>query len=51
MLIANNKTIALIGYPESTLTQEAEYWMGLEHSGNITIISPDEFEEIGRAHV
>lgn len=46
MLISNYKTIALIGYPESTLTQEAEYWMSLEHSGKIIIISPEEFEAL-----
>jgi acetyltransferase-like isoleucine patch superfamily enzyme len=43
MLIANHKTIALIGFANSTLTQEAEHYMRLEHYGDIIIISPDEF--------
>jgi acetyltransferase-like isoleucine patch superfamily enzyme len=43
MLLANHKTIALIGFANSTLTQEAEHYMRLEHYGDIIIISPDEF--------
>jgi UDP-3-O-[3-hydroxymyristoyl] glucosamine N-acyltransferase len=43
MLIANHKTIALIGFANSTLTQEAHHYMSLEHTGDIIIISPDEF--------
>jgi len=43
MLIANNKTIALIGFAGSTVTQEANHFIGKEFSGKITIINPDDF--------
>lgn len=46
MLIANDKTIALIGFPNSTLTQEAHYYMSQECTGSIIIISPEEFEAL-----
>jgi acetyltransferase-like isoleucine patch superfamily enzyme len=43
MLIANYKTIALIGFANSTLTQEALHYMALEHTEDIIIITPDDF--------
>jgi acetyltransferase-like isoleucine patch superfamily enzyme len=43
MLIANHKTIALIGFSNSTLTQEALHYMALEHTEDIIIVTPDEF--------
>jgi UDP-3-O-[3-hydroxymyristoyl] glucosamine N-acyltransferase len=43
MLIANNKPICLIGYDNSTITQEAKFFMSKEFSGDIVVLSPDEF--------
>jgi hypothetical protein len=46
MLIANDKIIALIGFKESTLTQEAEYFVKSEHKNDTIIITPDEFLQL-----
>lgn len=44
MLIANKlKPIVLIGFSESTITQEAKHWVMQEFVGEIKIMSPDEF--------
>lgn len=43
MLYANNKTLCLIGFAESTITQEAEFFLTQEFNGNIITMSPDEF--------
>lgn len=43
MLITKHNLIRLIGFPESTITQEAEFYMSKEFSGGIEIITPDEF--------
>lgn len=43
MLIANNKPICLIGFPASTITQEAQHYMEQEFSGEIIVMSPDDF--------
>lgn len=46
MLVCNNKPICLIGYPNSTLTQEAQYFMGQETDNQFVILSPEEFEAL-----
>lgn len=43
MLIANNKPIVLIGYNESTIIQEALYFMSKEFTGDIITMLPDDF--------
>ena len=43
MLIANDKEMMMIGFPESTLTQEAAFFVGQELKSKMHIISPDEF--------
>jgi acetyltransferase-like isoleucine patch superfamily enzyme len=43
MLIANKKTIRLIGFADSTITQEANFFISSEFSGQIEIISPEDF--------
>lgn len=43
MILANNNTIRLIGYPESTITQEAKFFMSQEFPGDIEIVSPEDF--------
>ena len=43
MLIANNKPICLIGYRASTLTQEAQHFFAQEFSGQILVLTPEEF--------
>lgn len=46
MLIANSKPICLIGYAQSTLTQEAEHFISQEFSGKVLILEPEEFIEL-----
>jgi UDP-3-O-[3-hydroxymyristoyl] glucosamine N-acyltransferase len=46
MLIANQKPICLIGYAQSTLTQEASHFMSQEHSGSVFILEPDQFVKL-----
>jgi len=46
MLIETDKTICLIGFPASTITQEAEYFMSKETKNNIIVISPEDFLEM-----
>jgi len=43
MLIANEKPLCLIGYKNSTITQEANYFISAEFSGQIIIIEPENF--------
>lgn len=43
MLICNDKSLCLIGFANSTITQEAEFFLKQEFSGDIVILSPDEF--------
>jgi len=47
MLIANKKPICLIGFDNSTITQEAWYFISKEFSGEMIILSPDEFLNFG----
>jgi len=46
MLVANHKPICLIGYSQSTLTQEAYHFMSQEHSGQVLILEPEQFIEL-----
>ncbi|CAB4133703.1 WbbJ Acetyltransferase (isoleucine patch superfamily) [uncultured Caudovirales phage] len=50
MLISNNKEMMMIGFPESTLTQEAAFFVGQELQSKMHIISPDEFFAIQNKH-
>lgn len=43
MILANKHTIRLIGFPESTITQEAVFFISQEFSGSLEIISPNDF--------
>jgi acyl-[acyl carrier protein]--UDP-N-acetylglucosamine O-acyltransferase len=43
MILANKDTIRVIGYPESTITQEAKFFISQEFCGTIEIISPEDF--------
>lgn len=43
MLIADQKPICLIGYAQSTLTQEAYHFLSQEHSGQVLILEPEQF--------
>jgi len=43
MLIANQKSICLVGYAQSTLTQEAQYFISQEHSGSVFVLEPEQF--------
>lgn len=43
MLNALDKPICLIGYPESSITQEGKYFVSTEFSGEILIMTPEEF--------
>lgn len=43
MILAKHDTIRLIGYPESTITQEAKFFISQEFTDSIEIISPEEF--------
>ena len=43
MLIANTKSICLIGYNNSTITQEAKFFISKEFVGDIVVLSPEEF--------
>ena len=43
MLVANHKPICLIGYSQSTLTQEAYHFMSQEHAGQVLILEPEQF--------
>jgi acetyltransferase-like isoleucine patch superfamily enzyme len=43
MILANRDTIRIIGFAESTITQEAKFFISAEFLGKIEIISPDEF--------
>lgn len=46
MLISNDKEMMMIGFPESTLTQEAAFFVGQELKSQMHIIPPDEFFSI-----
>lgn len=43
MLYANDKPIRLIGFPESTMTQEIYDFISREYQGDMQIILPDDF--------
>jgi carbonic anhydrase/acetyltransferase-like protein (isoleucine patch superfamily) len=43
MLIANDKPIVLIGYAQSTVTQEANHFISADRPGKVKIITPTEF--------
>lgn len=43
MLLSRHKLIRLIGFSESTITQEAQFYMSKEFDGVIEIITPDDF--------
>jgi len=43
MILANKDTIRLIGFAESTITQEAEFFISSEFTGKVEIISPEDF--------
>jgi acetyltransferase-like isoleucine patch superfamily enzyme len=43
MILANRDTIRLIGFLESTITQEAKFFISAEFTGKIEIISPQDF--------
>jgi len=43
MILANNNTIRLIGYADSTITQEAKFFVSQEFAGDTEIVSPEEF--------
>jgi UDP-3-O-[3-hydroxymyristoyl] glucosamine N-acyltransferase len=43
MILANRNTIRLVGFAESTITQEAEFFIATEFTGTIEIISPEDF--------
>lgn len=43
MLLANDKPICLIGFEQSTITQEAYFFLSQEFTGRFVTISPDEF--------
>ena len=43
MLIANEKPLCLIGYKNSTITQEANYFVSAEFSGEVVTIEPENF--------
>jgi len=43
MLIANNKPLCLVGFEQSTITQEAYFFLSQEFTGTFVTLSPDEF--------
>jgi len=43
MILAKRDTIRIIGFPESTITQENKFFVSAEFLGKIEIVSPDEF--------
>lgn len=43
MILANRNTIRLIGFEQSTITQEARFFISQEFSGIIEVISPEDF--------
>jgi acetyltransferase-like isoleucine patch superfamily enzyme len=43
MLQANRKTIAVVGFPNSTMTQEAMHFFGQESKSQVICITPEEF--------
>lgn len=43
MLIANNKTICLIGYDQSTVVQESRYFISQEFTNLIITMNPEDF--------
>jgi UDP-3-O-[3-hydroxymyristoyl] glucosamine N-acyltransferase len=46
MLIANAKPICLIGYQNGTLVQESRHFIQQEFSGDIVVITPEEFDAL-----
>lgn len=45
MILAKHTIIKIIGYSNSTITQEALYFIGKEFAGSVDVISPEEFLE------
>jgi len=43
MIISKYNKIKLIGYSESTITQEAKFFIGKEFSGEISVVAPEDF--------
>jgi len=43
IITSSTKPIRIIGFANSTITQEGAYFLSAEYSGEITIITPDEF--------
>lgn len=43
MILAKHTIIKIIGYSNSTITQEALYFIGKEFAGSVDVISPEEF--------
>lgn len=43
MLIANNKPLCLIGFEQSTITQEAYFFLSQEFDGPFVTLGPEEF--------
>lgn len=50
MLLANEKPICLIGFEQSTITQEAHFFLSREFAGEIVTLSPDEFLDLGNKY-
>lgn len=47
MILAKHNSIKLIGYSNSTITQESLYFIKKEFTGSVDVISPKEFLESG----
>lgn len=43
IITSSDKPIRVIGFAESTITQEGVYWLSTEWPGDITVITPDDF--------
>jgi hypothetical protein len=43
IITSSNKPIRIIGFAESTITQEGIYWLSTEWTGELIVISPDDF--------
>jgi acetyltransferase-like isoleucine patch superfamily enzyme len=50
MLVSNSKEMMMVGFPESTLTQEASFFVGQELQSKMHIIPPEEFFSIQNKH-
>jgi carbonic anhydrase/acetyltransferase-like protein (isoleucine patch superfamily) len=43
IITSSTKPIRVIGFPDSTITQEGIHFLSTEYSGDLAIITPDEF--------